>query len=72
MSEHNKTDAAGNPCARALDLFMLDVNGMACWHYGDFRAVWNASSTYWNTMQWSGNWTGFIETGHYQLKPVSI
>lgn len=70
QSEHNKTDATGQPAARAWDMGVIEhgkyVGNGSHPHYK--RAGEIAESL---GLEWAGRWTGKLkETAHIQMKRV--
>ena len=66
-SMHNKLDDYDNPCSMALDLFELDGNGMACWHYGFFRDIAQHSDKSSARIIWGGTWKTISDNDHFQM-----
>lgn len=74
LSAHNKCDDQGNPCSMALDLFRLDMHGLACWEWGYFRDIANVAAhdpasmaTYDGLIKWGGLWTSIGDSDHMEL-----
>jgi hypothetical protein len=70
-SQHNKTDDKSNPCAKALDLFRLDIANVGCWEYRFFKQIADKSKTDNSPIEWGGDWHtthGFVDQDHFQLK----
>lgn len=67
QSQHNATDSDGKPCARALDLFELELGGMACWAWGFFRDIAMATRNFEVPILWGGNWPALQDADHFEL-----
>lgn len=68
-SKHNAMDSNGNPCSRALDIFVLDMDGVARWEKNFFRRVYVWSNDFCYPIDWGHvvNFKG--DYPHFQLKP---
>jgi hypothetical protein len=64
-SKHNALGPDGKPCARAIDLFQLASNGMACWPWKWFKDIADVCAD--PMIEWGGSWTKFPDTPHFQL-----
>lgn len=64
-SKHNAMDEQGNPCAKAIDLFQIASNGMGVWSWRYFKDI---SAFMPDELEWGGNWKGFADSDHYELK----
>lgn len=65
-SAHNKSNAEGQPCAMALDLFELDLNGMACWHWSYFKNIALDAENEKLPIKWGGQWVTLGDADHFE------
>ncbi len=67
LSDHNKSDDQGNPCSLALDLFELDHNGQASWHWSFFRDIAGESLKNPVAVLWGGRWSKLGDFDHFSI-----
>ena len=67
-SKHNKTDEKGIPCSQALDLFKLASNGMACWEWLYFKAIFDEVVLDNAPIIWGGIFKSISDHDHFELK----
>lgn len=67
MSPHNHSDAQGNPCALALDLFQINAeNPNGLWSTSWCELVWNEIQARGRKIVWGGNFRTFKDSDHFQ------
>ena len=73
LSAHNKSDAAGNPCAQALDFFELDFNGIARWAWKYFSTISEECQQGGQPIKWGGDFHGISDSDHFEMaeQPVA-
>src|SRR5512135_2558786 len=57
----------GNPCARAIDLFEQDENGIGLWRPEFFQGVYQICKMDNLPIEWGGNWKMLSDRDHFQL-----
>jgi len=67
LSDHNKMDDQGNPCALALDLFELDYNGIARWSWKFFKTIADEANLSEFKVKWGGAWKTLGDAAHYAI-----
>ena len=69
-SKHNRMDGSGKPAAQAFDLFRIRPDGVPEWRAEYCMEVWTELQAVspQGLLEWAGNWTGFRELDHIQLK----
>jgi hypothetical protein len=67
-SAHNISDMNGDPCARAIDLFVLDEDGIGTWPPAFFSAVEAFNQTLQAPLMWGGLWKSLGDRDHWQLQ----
>jgi len=67
-SKHNHTDEKGNPCSLALDLFLLDEDGVARFTKPWYSKVNSDNLANKEPIEWGGGWLGYPDADHFQLK----
>lgn len=68
-SDHNKVDAAGLPCSRALDFFELDYNGQARWAWGYFKKI--SDENIGEPVFWGGHYPHLGDADHFAMHQIS-
>ena len=61
-SKHNQVPAL------ALDLFQLDIHGLALWRWGYFRDISDMAAVDADPILWGGLWKSIGDSDHFQLK----
>lgn len=67
-SQHNKEDSANRPCSRAIDLFIIDADGLARWPYRIFKLIADEIKDW--PLLWGGTFklhNGNPDADHFQL-----
>lgn len=67
MSAHNKTDDKGIPCARALDLFQIDDDGVARFSPMFYAKIADDCEQSHEPIKWGGHWKNLGDRDHFQL-----
>lgn len=70
-SAHN-VSVQGKPCSMALDLFLIDEDGIAKWPPLWFAKLNSENQTMKEPIFWGGKWKSLGDGDHYQYTPDSI
>lgn len=64
QSAHNAVDAEGKPCARALDLFQIDEDGVARFSRQFMKKLWDECKG--EPLRWGGNFKSIGDECHFE------
>lgn len=67
LSDHNKTDDQGNPCALAVDLFELDFNSVARLSWKFFKTIADETEKSTFKIKWGGYYKTLGDAAHFGI-----
>lgn len=71
-SPHNAFDKLGAPRARAIDLFVIDADGVGRFPTDFYKLVWKFTLSEKFMLEWGGLWEKFKDAPHFQLSKTIL
>lgn len=68
-SAHNFVSAGNLPCAKALDVFQIDEDGLGRFSWPFYQKLWGWSQGKDYSLRWGGTFKDLGDAGHFEIDP---